>query len=80
MTQTEFGRAIKFHREKRGMSLQILADEAGISKNHAWDLERGASRNPTIETVLNIAAALEVDPAALALCAMSGVPSVRRAR
>lgn len=47
-------------REARGLSLQALADRAGIAKSHAWEIEQGRSRNPTIGTAVGIARALGV--------------------
>jgi len=59
------------------MSLQVLADEAGLTKSHVWDLERGRSRNPTVETILNLALALDLEPSSLAATAMADLPDVR---
>ncbi|GJD55207.1 helix-turn-helix domain-containing protein [Methylobacterium dankookense] len=47
-------------RQDRGLSLQALADRAGIAKSHAWEIEQGRSRNPTIATAVGIARALGV--------------------
>ena len=47
-------------RASRNLSLQAVADRAGLSKTHIWDLERGRSRNPTIETAVRVAGALGV--------------------
>jgi len=47
-------------RAKRKLSLQEVADRAGISKAHVWDIEQGRQRNPTIATAVNIASALGV--------------------
>lgn len=47
-------------RRERGLSLQEVADRAGLSKSHVWDLEKGRSRNPTIGTAVNLARALGV--------------------
>lgn len=71
------GQTIKHRREQRGMSLQDVADEAGITKSHVWDLERGSARNPTIQTLLNLAVALDLEPATLAATAMASLPGVR---
>ena len=64
-------------RAKRGMSLQDVADEAGLTKSHVWDLEQGRARNPTVETVLNLALALGLEPGTLAATAMADVRGVR---
>lgn len=47
-------------RAARGLSLQAVADRAGITKSHVWDLEQGGARNPTIGTAVGIATALGV--------------------
>lgn len=40
---------IKKLREKKGQSLQQVADGVGISKVHVWELEKGSSKNPSLE-------------------------------
>ena len=47
-------------REARALSLQDVADRAGLSKSHVWDLEAGNSRNPTIDCILRLARAFGV--------------------
>lgn len=49
-----FAEQIKSLRVARGQSLQQVADAVGISKPHLWQLERGESKNPTLEVVLNL--------------------------
>lgn len=39
---------LKQLRMRSGKSLQEVADAVGASKAHIWDLERGASKNPSI--------------------------------
>jgi transcriptional regulator with XRE-family HTH domain len=63
-------------RTERGMSLQDVADEARLTKAHIWELEKGRSRNPTVETLLGIAAALEYSPIKLAAAAFEDLPGV----
>ena len=65
------GETIKIFRENRGMSLQDVADAAGISKAHVWDLERGKSVNPTIETIAKLGAALKMDASLLCAAALA---------
>jgi len=43
-----------------GLSLQEVADRAGITKSHMWELEQGRSVNPTIWTVYGLSRALGV--------------------
>lgn len=47
-------------REARKFSLQDVADRAGLSKSHVWDLEAGNSRNPTIDCIARLARAFGV--------------------
>lgn len=47
-------------RKRRKLSLQDVADRAGVSKAHIWEIEAGRSRNPTIATAAGIASALGV--------------------
>ena len=49
---------IKDLRQFRQMSLQDVADAAGLSKPHVWNLEKGISDNPGVQTVAAIADAL----------------------
>ena len=39
----------------KGQSLQQVADAVGISKTHIWQLERGKSRNPSVELLAKLA-------------------------
>lgn len=59
------GTRIKLLREMRGMSLQTVADAAGLTKSHVWELEQGRSVNPTVNAVWGLSAALCVSPAML---------------
>lgn len=47
-------------REQRDLSLQAVADRAGLSKSHVWELEQGRSRNPTVDTAVRLARAFGV--------------------
>ena len=51
---------IRSEREKQNMSMNRLAERAGLSQQMVSYVERGM-RNPTIETLLRIASALEID-------------------
>jgi transcriptional regulator with XRE-family HTH domain len=42
-------------RQKNGESLQQVADSAGVSKAHVWELEKGRSKNPSFELVRALA-------------------------
>lgn len=47
-------------REVLGLSLQTVADRAGLTKSHIWDLEAGNARNPTLNAMVGISRALGV--------------------
>lgn len=70
------GQTMKARREQRDMSLQDVADEAGITKAHVWDLEQGRARNPSVQTLLGLSVALELDPCALAGLAFADLPGM----
>lgn len=53
-------RLLRQEREKRGLSMNMVAERAGLSQQMVSYVER-EMRNPTLETLLRIAAALEVD-------------------
>lgn len=47
-------------RADRQLSLQTVAERAGLSKSHVWELEQGRATNPTIETAVRLAACFGV--------------------
>lgn len=47
-------------RELLGLSLQAVADRAGLAKSHIWELEAGHARNPTLNAMMGISRALGV--------------------
>jgi len=53
-----------FHKERarKKLSLNVVAQRAGLSRQMIAFVERGQT-NPTIETFVRIARALELDPA-----------------
>lgn len=53
-------RILRQEREKRGLSMNLVAERAGLSQQMVSYVER-EMRNPTLETVLRIAAALEIN-------------------
>ena len=55
---------IKFERQKKGFSQEVLALEAGLSRNAIWKIESGRV-SPTIESLEKIAKALDIDFATL---------------
>jgi XRE family transcriptional regulator, regulator of sulfur utilization len=59
-----FGKAVRRLREERGISQEELAYRAGLHRNYAGKIERGAPV-PTLRTVSAIAQALEIRPSEL---------------
>jgi DNA-binding XRE family transcriptional regulator len=51
---------LKEEREKRGLSLNVLAQKAGVSRQTVSYVEQQV-QNPTLDTLLRITAVLEVD-------------------
>ena len=60
MSET-FGINIRRVRLDRGLTLEALADEVGLAYSYVGEIERG-KRNPTLDVVERIAAALKIDP------------------
>jgi|SRR5881392_1690589 len=58
------GREVRAQREARGLSLNLAAERAGISKTILATIESGAG-NPSLETLGRIASALDVPVATL---------------
>lgn len=73
--QRELGRRIKQHRERLGLSQEALALRASINRTYIGSLESG-QRNPSLENVIRLALALEVEVADLVrgLDALPGRP------
>ena len=60
----KFGRRVRAARLAKGQSQEELAHDADSNRTYISDVERG-TRNPSIEVVERIAAALEVTMGAL---------------
>lgn len=69
--QASMAKMILEERANLGLSLQEVADRAGITKSHMWELEQGRSINPTIRTVHAIAKALGIPFLLMAAGAMN---------
>ncbi|HEX4465355.1 MAG TPA: helix-turn-helix transcriptional regulator [Solirubrobacterales bacterium] len=63
--QPALGKAIRQLREKRGMTQEALAQDAGVTVGHMSMIERGHS-NPTWGTIKGVANALEISIADIA--------------
>ena len=59
-----FGAALKRWREKRGLTQEALAHEAGITSSYAGQVERGA-KVPSLTIVLKLCRALACTPGEL---------------
>lgn len=59
-----FARRLRALRQMRGYSQEQLASLAGMDRTYVSSCEAGR-RNATIKTIVRLAKALEVDPAAL---------------
>jgi transcriptional regulator with XRE-family HTH domain len=59
------GGKLKELRIKRNKSLQEVADAIGASKAHIWDLEKGNSKNPSMELLTKIADYFKISVAEL---------------
>lgn len=55
-----FGRNVRRRRLDKGITLEALAHDVGLSYSYVGELERGR-RNPTLKVIEQIARALEVD-------------------
>lgn len=62
--KTAFGTAVRSKRCEKGLSQEELADRAGLHRTYVSDVERGA-RNPSLQSIEKLAAALELSVSAL---------------
>lgn len=58
------GRNVRRARQAKGLTIEALADEAGLSYSYVGELERGR-RNPTLAVVERLAVALDLIPHSL---------------
>jgi transcriptional regulator with XRE-family HTH domain len=52
------GERIQARRKVMGLTLEQVAERAGMSKSYVWEIENGENKNPTIRTAFLIARAL----------------------
>lgn len=64
---------IKVARFEASLSLQEVADKAGCTKAHLWDLETGRAKNPGIKMLHALGPALGVPAIALCRAALRGI-------
>lgn len=80
MTPEEaYGVVLKRYRTEAGLSQEALALEAGLERTFISMLERGI-RRPTINTILVLANALDVDAGAMVNAAMPLVTTWERVK
>lgn len=60
----EFGREIRRRREAQGLTLEQLADRAGLTPNYIGTIENG-KRDPSLSTVMALSTGLRISPAEL---------------
>lgn len=65
MIRMLLGEQLKALRTAKRMSLQDVADAAGISRSHVWNLETGAKTNPSVELLVKLAELFRVGIAEL---------------
>lgn len=56
----QVARLLKAERERRKLSLNLLAQKAGVSRQTVSFIEQGL-RNPTLNTLLRLTSALEIE-------------------
>jgi len=66
-----FGDAVRRRRRELGLSQEGLAERAHLHRTYLSDVERG-NRNPSLESITRIAAALDLEPSALLRLAEGG--------
>jgi len=59
------GAKIRDLRLRKGESLQDVASAIGVSKTHVWELEKGRSKNPSMDLVAKLADHFQVTIASL---------------
>lgn len=62
--RTTFGQNVRHVRLARGMTIEALAQDAGLSYSYLGEIERGL-RNPTLTVIEGLAGSLAVEPHSL---------------
>lgn len=71
------GEMIHQRRKALRMSLDQVAEAAGCTKSHIWEMEQDRSRNPTVSMVWGLAQALSVPFPVIASAALETVLTQR---
>ena len=53
-----FGKRAHHLRKSRKLTLQDVADRAGLAKSYVWEVEQGKNTNPSLATIIALARAL----------------------
>lgn len=69
----QLGRKLRILRDALGMTQEKLAEEVNISLKHLGEIERGRG-NPTLTTIVSLAAALHVTASELMAAVDEGQP------
>lgn len=59
--QAKFGKAVRRFRLAKGLTIESLAQDAGVSYSYLGEIERGL-RNPTLAVVDALATSLSIEP------------------
>jgi transcriptional regulator with XRE-family HTH domain len=62
--QVLFGAEVRRRRESLGMTLEVLAERAGLTPNYVGTIEAG-ERDPSLTTIVGLAQGLGISPAEL---------------
>ncbi len=54
------GKKIRTLRKDRGMTLNQLADQSGVSKSYLSYVERGLQKNPSVDILSKLANAMDI--------------------
>lgn len=72
---SQVARLLKEEREKRGLSLNLLAQKAGLSRQTVSYVEQEV-QSPTLDTLVRITTAMEVDLEKIIARARKSIPSL----
>ena len=62
---SSLGKTIAAARYEHRLSLQDVANAAGVTKAHVWELEKGHTDNPRVATLIGLGKALKLSPVEL---------------
>ncbi|SKB26824.1 helix-turn-helix domain-containing protein [Sphingopyxis flava] len=53
-----YGQRVRDRRKALGLSLDKVAERAGLTKSYVWEIENGKNKNPTLRTTFGLCRAL----------------------